>query len=75
MLNSKVNLVDLDGTAPNQGAHFNDQPANDDVVESDTTGAEVSHAEAAIAGATTEERVRDALKASTDGTSPPSATK
>jgi hypothetical protein len=34
MENSKVNLVDLDHTAQNQGEHSNDQPANDDVVES-----------------------------------------
>ena len=32
-MNSQTHLVDLDGTAPNQGEHANDQPPNDDVTQ------------------------------------------
>lgn len=33
-MNSQTHLVDLDGTAPNQGENANDQPSNEDVIES-----------------------------------------
>ena len=34
-MNSQAHLVDLDGTALNQGEHANEQPPNDDVTQTD----------------------------------------
>jgi hypothetical protein len=71
MLNSKSNLVDLDGTGQNQGVNFNNQPPNDDVTESDTV---LSGAEVQGEILSPEEQARQDLNTATDSTSPPDAT-
>jgi hypothetical protein len=71
MLNSKSNLVDLDGTGQNQGVNFNNQPPNDDVTESDTVS---SGAETQSESLSPEEQARQDLNTATDSTSPPDAT-
>ena len=71
MLNSKSNLVDLDGTGQNLGVNFNDQPPNDDVTASDTV---LQGNEAQSEKLSPEEQARQDLNTSTDSTSPPDAT-